>query len=408
MPDMNRRNNYIKTRGLFKKAKSLELSLLTKLPNPKKNQIHVLPIGGYNLYNGWMGGFTLHNYGIFDKKLDIQASPMFAFKSKTITGFAELNVNLFPESVFRKISLGAHGKSFANAKYQMKNLNGTDDDIYLHYYRISPHIIFDLQNKDRTSHVKQQIKISHHFIFEDQLRFSVSTIDPSVNYFYKKNQLRQISAVDYFLSNTRAIHPYSHRFTLHHDGNMAKLFTELKQSISVSKLKNLELRLFAGVFLLGNDQQKGMYRFRMSGFNGYQDYLYESNFVGRNELDGVAFSQFSENDGAFKIWTPLGQSTDYLITLNIKSPRIWKLPLKVFIDLGTAGKRSLNKETLLWAGGLNFTLIQNYVDVYLPLLYSNDIKETLTLNNKKFSNSIRFTFNIHQLKPKEIIINNFQ
>jgi hypothetical protein len=408
MPDMNRRNNYIRARGLFKKVKRFDWSILTKMPDPTKNQIHVLPIAGFNLYNGWMGGLSIHNYGIFDKQLEIQVSPMYAFRSKTITGFADVNMNLFPESFFRKISIGANAKSFSFARYQMKNLDGNNQDLNLHYYRLSPHLIFEFQNSDKTSRVKRQLAIKHHFIFEDQLRYSVSTIDPSVNYFYSGNQLRQLTTVDYAHYNNRAINPYNYRLSMHTDGKMSKVFTEYNQNINISAHNQFQFRLFAGVFLQGNDSDKGMYRFRLSGFNGYHDYLYESNFVGRNEFTGFAFSQFSENDGAFKIWTPLGQSTDYLITLNMKSPRIWKLPLRVFMDIGTAGSSSLNKEKVLWAGGINLSVVNNVIDVYLPLLYSNEIKETLTLNNVSFPNTIRFTFNLHQIKPKEMILNTFQ
>jgi hypothetical protein len=195
--------------------------------------------------------------------------------------------------------------------------------------------------------------------------------------------------------------------SVQHDGYMTKASVTFKENFTISKNKSVEVRVFAGTFIRGNAEQNGPYRFRMSGFRGDQDYLYEANYLGRSEYNGLAFSQFNDVEGAFKVWTPLGQSTTYLVAANIKSPSIWKLPLKVFADIGTAEKASLNKEMILWDAGINFTLAKDVVDVYLPLLYSNDIKETLTLNNVSFMNTIRFTFNIHKLKPKEMLINSF-
>ena len=67
-----------------------------------------------------------------------------------------------------------------------------------------------------------------------------------------------------------------------------------------------------------NERDKGYYSFRASGYNGYQDYLFEDNFIARNETHGLGFSQFAEKDGALKIWTPLGQTTQWLTSINIK------------------------------------------------------------------------------------------
>lgn len=408
MPDVNRRNNRIRTRGLFKKAKAVQLSFLTKMPDPSKNQIHFLPIAGYNLYDGFQAGMALHNYGFFDKKLEIQLSPMYAFKSKSVTGFADIQWNLFPQQLFRKISFGANARSFSSEEVNMQLLNGNGTTRFFKYYRISPQAVFEFQKKDHTGHFNHFVSLQYHFIFEDQLKSAPVNGDPSKINFFIKNELRQLFAVSYQMENKRVLHPFMHKVTLHTDGKMSKVFTEFNQHVTVSENKDLELRFFAGMFLSGTNEQKGLYRFRLSGFNGYHDYLYQTNFAGRNEFDGFSFSQFSENDGAFKVWTPLGQSADYILSLNIKSPRIWKLPLKVFIDAGTTGRQWLNNEKLLWSAGINLTLIKNVVDVYLPFVYSKDIKDALSLNNKTFANTIRFTFNLSQVKPKDVILNSFQ
>lgn len=405
MPDINRRNNFSRTRGIFKKVKPLQLNFLTKLPDPSKNQINYLPIGGYNLYNGFMLGAAIHDQTIYDKKVEYVLAPMYAFKSKTLTGFAELNFNFFPKNVFRKVTLGTNARSFAYNTIDERNLSFVGTDLFLNYLRVSPSLQMEFQNKNKTSHATHVLKLSYHTIIKEEL--NVGMVYNQDTYNLIKRVGSNITMLTYDLTDKRVINPYSLQASVQHDGYMTKASATFKENFTISKNKSVEVRVFAGTFIRGNAEQNGPYRFRMSGYRGDQDYLYEANYLGRSEYNGLAFSQFTDVEGAFKVWTPLGQSATYLIAANIKSPTIWKLPFKVFADIGTAEKVSLNKENILWDAGLNVTLVKDMVDVYLPLLYSNDIKETLTLNNVSFMNTIRFTFNIHKLKPKEMLINSF-
>jgi len=407
MPDINRKNNISRTRGIFKKAKPLQINFLTKIPDATKTQLNVLPIGGYNLYNGFLLGAAFHNYSIYDKRFDFSLAPMYAFKSKTIVGFADVNYNFFPKSIFRKITIGGQAKSFSDNYYNMQNFNAQSSDLFMNYMKVAPSLTFEFQNKNRNSHAKHIVSYKHNFIQTEELRFSNSSVVASESYFYNEQFAKQIMTLNYFYTNTRVLNPIQMNAYIHYDNYMAKAGFSFKENFNISKKKNIEVRIFAGTFLQGSEVQKGPYRFRMSGLAGNQDYLFEANYLGRNEQNGLAFSQFTESDGAFKVWTPLGQSASYLLTANIKSPTIWKLPLKVFLDIGTADKATLNGESLMWATGLNFTIAKDIVEVYVPLFYHNEIKETLTLNNVSFLNTVRFTFNIHQVKPKEILTNNF-
>lgn len=406
MPDINRRNNFSRTHGILKKIKSPQFNFITKLPNPTKNQINYLPIAGVNYYNGFMLGAAVHNYSIYDKKVEFSLAPMYAFKTKTITGFGDINLNFFPKRTFTKITLGAYAKSFSNELFSFINFASSENDYYLNYIKLKPYLLIDFNNKNKTSHIKQSMSFAHHLIYKEQLNYSYSNVAQTT--FYFKQQLNAaITVVNYYLSNKRAIHPYHLNGNFQTDGIMAKVSMSFKQIINISKSNQMEMRFFVGTFTHGNDVQKGPYRFRLSGITGANDYLFEGNYFGRSEYSGFAFSQFMDSDGAFKTWTPLGQSGTYLITANIKSPKLWKFPLRAFADIGTAGANSLTNETVLWDAGLNLVLADGLLEVFLPLVYSNDIKETLTLNNVSFWNTVRFTFNIHQLKPRNFIKNNF-
>ena len=96
MPDINRKNNFIKTKGLFKKVKPLSFNFLTKFEDPTKTQISYLPLIGANYYNGFMAGAAIYNYSLYQKRFEYLLAPMFAFRSKSPVGFAEFNFNIYP------------------------------------------------------------------------------------------------------------------------------------------------------------------------------------------------------------------------------------------------------------------------------------------------------------------------
>lgn len=408
MPDINRRNNYIRASGLFKKIKPLQLNFLTKFENPKKTQLNYLPIIASNIYNGFMAGIAFHNYSLYQKRFEFVISPMYALKTKSPVGFVDFNFNIYPKFFFQQITFGAKAKSFGFDYYDTytnNTVNGTNfKSLNYNYYKIAPYLQFEFKNKNAISPIYQYITYTNNNLFTDSL------VDPSRQLLPAQPKLKNVfsfvNQLNYNLINKRIIDPFSLSLNLQHTARMAKITATFNYQITISKKHYIDVRLFAGTFLSGSYSEKSYYAFRASGYNGYQDYLFESNFIGRNEYSGFGFSQFSEKDGAMKVWTPLGQTPNWLISVNLKSPKIFILPLKVFADVIVCDGRALNKEPFLWDAGLNIIVIKDIVEVYIPVIYSDDVKKMLELNNVTRLNTIRFTFNIHKLVPKNLIKDN--
>ncbi len=408
MPDINRKNNIIKVHGLLKKFKPLQLNFISKFEDPTKTQLNYLPIFGGNFYNGFMAGIAFHNYGIYQKKFEFNLSPMFAFNTMTPVGFAQFDYNFYPKKTFRQIIFGVKAKSFAydffTAKY-LNEINNTNfKDLYFNYYKIAPYLQFEIKKRNPTSSVTQFITYTNNNLYTDSLN-SHAVANIAVDGPKKTNTFSFVNELSYSLINNRAIDPFDVSFNIQHNTKMAKVFTTLNYNITISKKHYFSVRLFAGTFITGDDAAKGNYAFRMSGYNGYQDYLFADNFIARNERNGLGFSQFGEYDGAMKIWTPLGQTTQWLASVNLKSPRLFILPVKIFFDAAVCDGRALNDQKILWASGLNLTIWKNIIDIYIPFAYSNDIQKTLDLNKIDFWNRIRFTLNLHKLAPKNFIKN---
>ncbi len=409
MPDINRKNNYSRAKGIFRKAKPLQFNFLTKFENPTKTQINYLPLIGANYYNGFMAGASIHNYGLYRKKFEYAISPMYAFKTNSAVGFAEINYNLFPQKCFQQITFGAKAKSFSYDYYDTKagnQANGTNyKNLVFNYYKIAPFLQFEIKRKAATSPVHQFITYTNNNLFTDSLNLSnnpsIIASGPT-----KKNTYSFVNQLNYNLSNKRTINPFNLNIDLQHTATMAKVFATFEYQVTTRHKQYFDIRLFAGAFLAGSYAERSYYAFRASGYNGYQDYLFETNFIARNQYSGFGFSQFADKDGALKVWTPLGQSPEWLAAINLKSPQIFIFPIKIFADVAFCDGRALNVDPFLWDLGINTTLIKDLVDVYVPIVYNSDIKKDLALNNIHGFNTIRFTINIHKLVPKNLIRDN--
>ena len=409
MPDINRKNNNVKAHGLFKHARPLLLRFVTSFEEPRKAILNYVPVAGGNIYNGAMLGMAFHNYGFFEKKFEFLVAPMYAFNTKTPVGFAEMNMNFYPKSAFRHITLGAKAKTFAYDRFETRYINvisgNNFKDSYFNYYKVAPYIRFEIRKRNPVSKITQFVTYTNNNLFTDSLYGNILVTKTTIET-RSKTAYSFVNQLNYEFKNTRTINPFDFQVSLQHTESMAKLSATFNFKILTGK-RSIELRVFAGTFLAGSAAERGYYAFRASGYNGWHDYLFEGNYVARNERIGFGFSQFMEKDGALKIWTPLGQTPEWMTSLNIKSPKLFKLPVKAFADLVVCDARSLNNDPFLWDAGLNIVLWNEIIELYVPLLYSADIKKTLELNNVKFPNTLRFTFNIHKLAFRHTLQNSF-
>ncbi len=412
IPETNRKNNVLRTTGFLRKMEPVKLNFIGKIDDTKYNQFNFLPIAGYNYYNKLMLGCAFYNYSFLQKKFEYTIAPMFAFGTKTPTGFVDFNRYFVPygNNYFQQITLSGKAKSFAHNYYNTdvfnQNFNATQPSINLNYYKLTTTIDFELKKKVARSKITQHIGYTSNFLFVDNLNFNTKGIVATAD---KSNKKTIINNFYYNITNARTINPFSTNLNLQHNNLFAKLSAEFKYAFTISKNKSFDVRLFAGSFLYNNNSTNNDYRFRMSGFTGYNDYLFDYNYVARNEFNGLGFAQFTEGDGAFKVWTPLGQTSKWILALNVKTPKIGILPLKIFADFGTSDyKGSLLNDKFLYTLGANISIWKNILEIYIPFAYSPDIKKTLELNNKgNFTDAIRFTLNLHLIKPRNLITNTF-
>ncbi len=411
IPEIDRKNNVMRTKGVFKRIEPIKLSFLGKIDNPLYNQLNFLPIGGYNQYNKLMLGCAFYNYNFLQKKVEFTIAPMFALGNKTVVGYADIARNILPNSnAIQQITLKAKVKSFSHYFENTQPFNDEHSTTYqsfnLNYYKVAGTIDVELKKQDPLSKFTQHVGYTSNFLFVDNLAFNFKDSLPSIN---KQNTPTIINDAYYTLQNVRVINPYNLKVNFHHNDLFGKLSAEFNYAFTLKGKKSFDVRLFAGTFVYGSQINKQPYLYRTSGYTGAQDYLFDNNFVGRNDLVGLPSAQFAENDGALKVPTFLGQSNTWMLAMNIKSPKIGILPLKLFADIATVDGSSgyLLKDKFFYDAGLNVSLWKNIFEIYIPFAYNKEIKDVMTLNNKgNWYDAIRFTFNLHLIKPRNFISNN--
>jgi hypothetical protein len=399
MPEVNRNNNRIRTSGLFKRIEPIELRFVGMLDDPRRTQLFVTPAAAYNPYNGIMAGLHIHNNLFYEKKFQFDLAPLFGFKNKDLAGLANFQANFHPKNTFQSINVGVNLKRFAfeTAPY------------YMNYNRIEDYVRLELKKKNPRSPMTNSFHIQYISLLVDG--FNADTA-------FTPNILRPVTTnssigqIIYLHENERTVNPFSLKVTIEggqkdgfkfRDDYFSKAWAEFKFHWTMNKKNSgFDFRIFAGTFLANNST--GDYRFRMGGINGYQDYTFSNIYLGRSETTNFAAQQFTEEDGAFKTRMFLGQSSEYLVALNIKTPRLLKV-LGFFADVGTCGSDGLftNGQNVLFDWGINLNILEDRLNFYFPLGYSADIKSGVDANGWNFFQRMKFTFRLEKMNPKKLV-----
>lgn len=386
IPEINRKNNTIKTKGLCKKTEPIDIQFLWAIKNPNKTQLFYLPLLGWNYYNKWMPGISIYNNPAFPGKFDFQFSPMYSFATNNLNGYANMAYNIYPQNnIIRRIQIGVKSSKLNYDDYEFQN----------QYTKIAPEIKVNFQPIPRSGKLNQSIVLRHVNISKESSIYELQKKE-----FEQKNVYYYVNEFKYNVQNTRIINPFGATINLQQNEEMIKTSLEANYRFTyLNKKKGLDIRLFAGRFLKINSYEID-YRFRLSGNAGFQDYLFDELFLGRNVSSGLLAHQFVETDGAFKFYTPLGQTWDNIIATNLKASLPGKIPVKVYGDIGYASSLFGLRTELCYNIGLQISVINKIFDIYVPLILSKEIEKVFNLQgSNKFVDRIRFTLKLDELNP---------
>ncbi|MFC2111607.1 M1 family metallopeptidase, partial [Bacteroidota bacterium] len=152
IPEINRQNNTIKTKGLFKKTEPIDFQFLWAIKNPNKTQVFYLPLFGWNYYSKFMPGLSIYNNPVFPGKFSFQISPMYSLTTNKLNGFAKIAYNIYPQNdIIRKIQIGIKSSQF----------NYSDSQFANQYTKIAPELKINFQPIPRSGKLNQSIVVRH-------------------------------------------------------------------------------------------------------------------------------------------------------------------------------------------------------------------------------------------------------
>ncbi len=396
IPELNKKNNSIKTSGIAKRLLPLEIYPVQVVEKEDKMQVGLLPAMGWNYYNKFMLGAIFYNPIIPAQKIEYQLVPMYAFGNKNLSGSGNITLHTFPaKTLFERVDFSLSAKRFGY---------GIDKDDNYNKLRAEAKMI--IKKKEARSPVSQSLRLSYTGasdiidILSDRTNQS-TTID-FINFFN----------ADYNLMKRSRLRPYS--LTLSAEASEYSVKASGEFHFSVLNRRNKEafrLRAFAGAFLDPPDNP--VHAFRLSGTSGYTDYTYDYLFFGRFEEYGVNnaqqfFSQqFIRNEGGFASYSPL-VARNWIISVSgeIKIPRI---PAHIFLNLAGLGDpddlvlpaETREAEKLAYETGL-YLEISKFAHIYFPILFLKDIGDSLDHLTGNYWQKIRFSILLKDLNPRKI------
>ena len=405
-------------------------SVVSFLKDSPKNALIISPLLGTNSYDKTMIGIGITNYKLPSSRFQFLFAPLYSTGAKRLSGLGKLNYSLYPDAVFRKVDLFLNGSTFSMNSFEK------DDgrELTATFQKIVPGIRFTLNQKDPRSSLYRYIQWKTFFINEEEFRISYDSIfnppdtiiQQNVNTVSEERTLHQLKVV---VENFRALYPYKGELNLEHGKNFIRTAFTGNYFFNYPKEGGLNLRIFAGKFFyLGSKTfskqfETDRYHLNMTGPNGYEDYTYSDYFIGRNKFDKLPSQQIMMRDGGFKVRTDLyadkvGKTDDWLGAVNLTtdipsglnplSVLPVKIPLKLFLDIGTYGdawKKEAELDRFIFDAGLQLSLFANTINIYVPVVYSRiykDYVQSVLEKKGRLWKTISFSIDISNFSLRKI------
>lgn len=339
IPEINRRNNYHRVTTLLHKP--IQFRLLDDVEDPAYQQFFIIPEFDYNLYDGLTIGPKLYNKSILRRNFNYKIAPKYGFTSGALVGSASIsNVHQYKNQKMNAVQYGFSGTRYSYAQ-----------DLY--YHKVTPFFNIYFRNPYLRDNEKQAIGIRSVNVFRD--RAATNPVDePDYSVFNLQYNYSNQNFADYF--------------TASFDYQIAKKFSKLSFESKWRKLflnnRQLEFRFFAGAFLFNDSKNSDYFSFAL---DRPTDYLFDYNYYGRSESEGLFSQQYIEAEGGFKSQLQPEFANQWITSLN-SSFTMWNW-IHAYGDVGLV-KNSGNKAKFLYDSGVRVSLVQDYFELFFPV-YSN-------------------------------------
>jgi len=359
-PESNLRDNWKKLNKTLLN-RPLKFTFLRDIEDPYYNQLFYKPIIDYNFYDGFLLGANMYNQALFKKKWLFSISPVYGFKSNTVTGNFSFAYEHLPQesSVYRYRT----GISASRSHY--------DND--LAFNKVTPYFLIDfkrntLRDVGRKSLLTRYVMVDREMPaeveFEETYKYDIFNI----RYGYSKPAI--INDIRYFAD-----------FQYHENFSKASIDIRYRKLTNINRY--LDLRMFFGSFLFNNTESD----FFSYSIDRPSDYLFDLNYLGRSEDSGFLSQQVIITEGGFKSIFEDPYANEWILTSNA-SIGVWRF-IELYADAGFLKNRNEDAR-FKYDTGVRLNFIHNFLEVYFPLQSSNGFEPEFS----DYASRIRFVLTI--------------
>jgi len=395
-PEINRKNNTLKTHGLLKSVEPLNIHPIQIIEKPDKTLIGVFPVVGWNNYNKAMLGILLYNPLLPQQTFEYQLMPLYGTGNHDIAGSGRMAVNFTPNCrFFRYLQFSVEGRRYGYGLEQGNSYNRSGAGMTL--------VLRNANVRSRSSKI---------------IRLNGATA--SQHTFESSRDFGKIwfLALDADYSNNHLLHPYRVNW------NAEKSNSYLKSSLTVNYQQAIkgepdfvEIRLYAAALFSKTSKYNDFYGLQLSGNSGIHDYRYQELFLGRFERmedrnrQNLLSQQFVMNEGGFVSNIPSAFSNRWMATagLTVKIPGT---PVCFFANAGSysgasdnilyqSAEKTITSETIPYEAGAMLNLFR-FIKIYFPVVTSRDISEVNDVITDNYWQTIRYSINFNLVNPFEL------
>lgn len=423
--DVYRNNNIIRTKGLLKKWQKSKFEFLGNLENPYVNQIFFIPVIGANLYNKTMLGMAFYNSILPKKKTEYLFVPMYAFGSKDLVGYGEINRQIAASgSWYKDISIGLKVARFAYIDWYKTGAYFFNIPFYgyglISYEKVEPSLNIRFRKNNERTDADKSLLVRHSMINEQgHTQKLFSNFGNHFNY----------TTATFNYDKKRKLNPYQAQLNIQNGFNgkqFSKIWGEASVFLNYNKeKKGFYARAFAGSFLqkltVANFDSRPFFR---TGNTGRNDYLYDQSQFGRSEGGWIPTSNIFSHQLLFgelqfkELYS--GVSTNsWASSANLETTIPGIIPIRVYADFALVnnytalytinGKQDIYENKFLYTGGFALVLFKDIFRVNFPLMATKEMTERPATNGGTekvpYGQRISFSLNLNKLNPLKMVRN---
>lgn len=362
IPEYNARNNWKPVNKFFPNKRPIKFTFFQDIENPAYNQIFYVPSFTFNIYDGFSPGLRFHNKSILHKPFVFDIEPTYSIKTGELIGSVSFMFNQY----LRESEL-----------YNIRYIFGASTFHYApdaRYSKLTPAIQFLIRDQDYRKNKNQYITLRHVLVDREDSQY-IATDDQNESY--------SVFNARYSKHESEIIKHYSFFTDVQLSENFGKLQGEIQFRRLFNDNRRINLRLYAGMFMY-RDTDSDFFDF---GLDRPKDYMFDYNFYGRSETEGLFSQQFIMAEGGFKSILDTRYANQWMTTLNA-SFNIWNW-IEVYGDAGLL-KSKYNNPEFVYDSGIRLNLLPDYFELYFPVQSTNGFE----LTQRAYPEKIRFVVTI--------------